>query len=105
MKHLVYVMAALMALCSATGCGKKQSENSVKAQVQAVDAVKRIAAIDSTDTMALQSELLKAEALRSQYVVDGDSIAAADFDDTFRETLIQKAPKLAKLLYTTSTEN
>lgn len=91
-----------MALGCAIGCGKKHSPNSVKAQAQAVDAASRIATVDTTDTMAIQSELLKAEAMRSQYVISGDSIAVKDFDDTFRKSLLQKSPRLAKLLYSTN---
>lgn len=98
MKQLIYIIFAALALCTAA-CGKKHSPNSVKAQAQAVDAVNRLATIDSVDTMALQSELLKAEAIRSQYVISGDSIAAEDFDNTFRETLIQKSPRLARKLF------
>lgn len=99
MRHLFYITALAVALCSAASCAKKQSANSVKAQAQAVEAVNRIVDIDSTDTMALQNELLRAEALRSQYTIDGDSIAAQDFDQTFREALIQKAPQMAKTLF------
>lgn len=99
MKHLFYIVVTLAVTCGAVACGKKHSPNSVKAQAQAVDAVARLVAVDSTDTMAMQSELLKAEAMRSQYVLNGDSLAAQDFDETFRETLIQKSPRLAKILY------
>lgn len=99
MRHLFYILVALAMMCGAVACGKKHSPNSVKAQVQAVDAVARLVAVDSTDTMAMQSELLKAEAMRSQFLLDGDSVAAQDFDETFRETLIQKSPRMAKTLF------
>lgn len=102
MRHLFYIvvaMAAMAVMCGSVACGKKHSPNSVKAQVQAVDAVARLVAVDSTDTMAMQSELLKAEAVRSQFLLDGDSVAAQDFDETFRETLIQKSPRMAKTLF------
>lgn len=99
MRHLLYILVALAVMCGSVACGKKHSPNSVKAQVQAVDAVTRLVAVDSTDTMAMQSELLKAEAIRSQFLLDGDSVAAQDFDETFRETLIQKSPRMAKTLF------
>ena len=99
MRHLLYILVAMAVMCGAVACGKKHSPNSVKAQVQVVDAVARLVAVDSTDTMAMQSELLKAEAIRSQFLLDGDSVAAQDFDETFRETLIQKSPRMAKTLF------
>ncbi|UKI43589.1 MAG: hypothetical protein L6U16_11260 [Porphyromonadaceae bacterium] len=75
MRHLFYILVAMAVMCATVACGKKHSPNSVKAQVQAVDAVARLVAVDSTDTMAMQSELLKAEAMRSQFLLDGDSVA------------------------------
>ena len=102
MKNLLYIVATVTALCSAMSCAKKHSPNSVKAEAQAIDAASRIAAVDSTDTAAMQAELLKAEAMRSQYVLSGDSDAVQNFDDTFRESLIQKSPRMAKTLFSKS---
>ncbi|MDO4510663.1 MAG: hypothetical protein Q4B68_02455 [Bacteroidales bacterium] len=99
MKHLIYILFAAAVVCTAS-CSKPKSANSIQAQAQAVDAVERLVAADSADTMAMHNEILKAEAIRSQYQQGGDSIAAEDFDNTFRETLLQKSPRLAKILLT-----
>lgn len=99
MRHLFYITALAATVGAFTACGKKHSPDSVKAQAQAVEAVERIVEIDSTDTMALQNELLRAEALRSQYTISGDSAAAKDFDQSFRDALIQKKPQMAKALF------
>ena len=48
MRHLFYILVAMAVTCGAVACGKKHSPNSVKAEVQAVDAVARLVAVDST---------------------------------------------------------
>lgn len=81
------------------GCGKKESSNSVKAQAQGMEAAIRLAQIDPTDTLAVQNELLKSEAMRSAFALDSDSVAMEQFDETFKETLIAKSPQMAKTLF------
>lgn len=99
MKHLLYIsLVAIAALCT-MGCGKRESSNSVKAQAQGMEAAIRLAQIDPTDTLAVQNELLKSEAIRSAFALDSDSVAMEQFDETFKETLIAKSPQLAKTLF------
>ena len=71
----------------------------MKAQAQGMEAAIRLAQIDPTDTLAVQNELLKSEAMRSAFALDSDSVAMEQFDETFKETLIAKSPQLAKTLF------
>ena len=59
MRHLFYILVALAVMCGSVACSKKHSPNSVKAQVQAVDAVARLVAVDSTDTMLCRANCSK----------------------------------------------
>ena len=99
MKVLLHIAWAVIVVMCAGACSKKESPNSVKAQTQAMEAAIRSAQIDPTDTMSLQNELLKAEAMRSAFALDSDSVAMEQFDETFRETLLAKSPQMAKTLF------
>ena len=97
MKHQFFSLAiAAMALCAVVSCGKKKSPHSAEAQSRAIDMAHEVAKTSLTDTMAMQSVLIKAQSIKSEYQLAGDSLAADDFDATFRENLKKEAPQVAK---------
>ena len=90
----VVAMVALLAGCG----GKATSPLSQQAKQRAVKAAKNVEAIESTDTFAIQEALVEAAALRSQYILKDDNIAAEDFDEAFMTHLQTHRPDLAKVL-------
>ena len=93
-KIAVLLLLALVASCG----GKETSPLSQQAKQRAVKAAKNVEAIESTDTFAIQEALVEAAALRSQYLLKDDSIAAGDFDEAFMNHLRKHRPDLAKAL-------
>ena len=99
MKKKFGKITALILLGVVAGCGgDATSPLSQQAKQRAVKAAKEVVAIDATDTFAVQQALVEAAALRSQYLLKDDSIAARDFDNAFMEYLGRHNPQLAKSL-------
>ena len=98
-KLLFHIALACLMAATAFSCSKEKSPNSIKAQAQAMEAAIELAKINPSDTLAVQNELLKSEAMRSAYAMAGDSAAMADFDQTFKETLVEKSPNMANILF------
>ncbi len=99
MKNLLSLICLALITATTFSCGKKTSPYSAEAKKRAVQAAEALIAVDHTDTFAIQSSLLAAEATRSEYIIMDDTIAAGDFDRSFRETLNQKDPELAKAIF------
>lgn len=93
-KMAVLVLLALLTCCG----GNDTSPLSQQARKRGVNAAKELAAIEATDTFAIQKALVEAASLRSQYLLKDDSIAAKDFDAAFLEYLQRHKPQLAKTL-------
>lgn len=96
MRLLLPALALLLALAA---CGKGESPGDAQARAEAVQEAKLLLETDTTDTFALQRDLLHAESVRSKYVIKGDTAAAAAFDQSLREVVARKNPKLARKLF------
>lgn len=92
---ITLLLAGVLLLAS---CGKT-SPNSDEAKARASQAAKELMAVEPTDTFAMQRCILNAVAVRSEYLIKGDSIAAYDFDCAFQEAIVKQAPSLAASLF------
>ncbi len=86
------MLAGMCASCS----GEKQSPLSAQAQSRGLNAASAFKDIDHTDTLALQAGLVAAHAIRSEYLLAGDTLAANDFDRAFTQALTRQDPELAQ---------
>lgn len=99
MKKLIHVALAVAALFTLNACGPKTSPYSQEARARAVKAAHNLIAVDHADTFALQKSILSAGAVRSEYLIIDDTIAAGDFDHAFQEEVTRKDPRLAAAIF------
>ncbi len=88
MKHLLYLVAALMVLMSA--CGEKKSPLDAEARDSGMRAAAALVAVDHTDTMSMERAVMDAKAKQSVYALKRDSAAVRAFDEAFRSYLKEK---------------
>lgn len=99
MKKLLYAVFVTATLTALNACGPKTSPYSQEAKDRAVKAAQELLAVDRVDTLAMQRSLLSASAIRSEYLIIDDTIAAGDFDRAFQEAVMKKDPKLAAAIF------
>lgn len=88
MKHLLYLVAALLVLMSA--CGEKKSPLDAEARDSGMRAAAALVAVDHTDTMSMERAVMDAKAKQSVYALKRDSAAVRAFDEAFRSYLKEK---------------
>ena len=88
MKHLFYLVAALLVLMSA--CGEKKSPLDAEARDSGMRAAAALVAVDHTDTMSMERAVMDAKAKQSVYALKRDSAAVRAFDEAFRSYLKEK---------------
>lgn len=88
MKHLLYLVAALLVLMS--GCGEKKSPLDAEARDSGMRAAAALVAVDHTDTMSMERAVMDAKAKQSVYALKRDSAAVRAFDEAFRSYLKEK---------------
>ncbi len=88
MKHLLYLVAALLVLMSA--CGEKKSPLDAEARDSGMRAAAALGAVDHTDTMSMERAVMDAKAKQSVYALKRDSAAVRAFDEAFRSYLKEK---------------
>jgi len=89
----------LVATAVLGGCREKHSPYEGQARERAATAAARLAVTDHADTIALQSSILAAKAVQSEYILRGDSLAARAFDEAFRESLKRNDPGLYQAIF------
>ena len=88
MKHLFYLVAALLVLMCA--CGEKKSPLDAEARDSGMRAAAALVAVDHTDTMSMERAVMDAKAKQSVYALKRDSAAVRAFDEAFRSYLKEK---------------
>ena len=88
MKHLLYLVAALLVLMSA--CGEKKSPLDAEARDSGMRAAAALVAVDHTATMSMERAVMDAKAKQSVYALKRDSAAVRAFDEAFRSYLKEK---------------
>ena len=88
MKHLLYLVAAILVLMSA--CGEKKSPLDAEARDSGMRAAAALVAVDHTDTMSMERAVMDAKAKQSVYALKRDSAAVRAFDEAFRSYLKEK---------------
>ena len=100
MKVRVVLLSVVVACCLAgVACGR--SSRTAEACDAAGQAARRIAAVDHSDTLALQGAIIGAWADRSRFVLEGDSLAAMEFDSALRDSLKVYDPDMAREIFNT----
>lgn len=87
MKHLVPILVAVVML---TACGEHKSPLDAEARDSGMRAAAALAAVDHTDTMAMERAVMDAKAKQSVYALKRDSAAVRAFDEAFRAYLKEK---------------
>ena len=87
MKHLVPILVAVVML---TACGEHKSPLDAEARDSGMRAAAALAAVDYTDTMAMERAVMDAKAKQSVYALKRDSAAVRAFDEAFRAYLKEK---------------
>lgn len=99
MKHLKPLLL-LLALAALGAC--THSKYKSEAHDRAISAATQLLALDTVaepDTTALERAILQAKAIQGEYLLLGDTIAANEFDKTFRSTVTEADTALARLLF------
>ena len=87
MKHLVPILVAVVML---TACGEHKSPLDAEARDSGMRAAAALAAVDHTDTLAMERAVMDAKAKQSVYALMRDSAAVRAFDEAFRAYLKEK---------------
>lgn len=87
MKHLVPILVAVVML---TACGEHKSPLDAEARDSGMRAAAALAAVDHTDTLAMERAVMDAKAKQSVYALKRDSAAVRAFDEAFRAYLKEK---------------
>lgn len=93
-KFLLYTFVFAL-LCS---CGAK-SEYEQEARERAVVAAKALIETDHDNIMKMEEKILSAKAVRSEYLLMGDTIASQAFDEAFKEYVSANDSVLAQELF------
>lgn len=70
-----------------TACGEHKSPLDAEARDSGMRAAAALAAVDHTDTMAMERAVMDAKAKQSVYALKRDSAAVRAFDEAFRAYL------------------
>ena len=73
-----------------TACGEHKSPLDAEARDSGMRAAAALAAVDHTDTMAMERAVMDAKAKQSVYALKRDSAAVRAFDEAFRAYLKEK---------------
>ena len=79
-------------------CKAKVSYEEV-ARERAVATAQALIAIDHNNTIKLEQKILEAKSIQSEFLMQGDTIAAQAFDSAFREYVMMNDEFLAKELF------
>lgn len=94
MRILLYVFVfALACSCSA------KSEYEQEARERALVAAKNLINTDRNSIMKLESAILDAKSIQSEYLLIGDTLAANTFDMVFRSYVTEKDSVLAQEIF------
>ena len=102
MKILLQIATSAFAMLNICSCSTEQSKLNEEAQHRAIEAASVVIAVDSVkpvDSIALQSAILDAKSIQSEYIIAGNEEASKEFDKAFRNTIIERNPQLGSLIF------
>lgn len=80
-------------------CSHEKSEYVAEAGERALVAARALVSANHDDTMQLESLILEAKAIESEYLLKGDTLAARAFESSFQEYVTANDPQLAQVIF------
>ena len=94
-----------MAVLIMVGCTQEKSPLDAEARDSGMRAAAALAAVDHTDTMAMERAVMDAKAKQSAYALQRDSAALRAFDEAFRSYLKEKDRLLYQSIFPNENES
>ncbi len=94
--RLPFVTVVMIILAA---CGSSGSEYEEEARERAIVAAQVLVTSNHDDTIQMESIILDAKSIQSEYLLKGDTIAAQAFDNAFQEYVTANDPQLAKEIF------
>ncbi len=94
-----------MAVLIMVGCTQEKSPLDAEARDSGMRAAAALAAVDHTDTMAMERAVMDAKAKQSAYALQRDSAAVRAFDEAFRSYLKEKDRLLYQSIFPNENES
>lgn len=98
-KYIKIIPVALLLVVFFGSCNSNKKEILQEARNRGMKAAQALVITDHDNIIKLESAILEAKACQSEYLLMGDTLAAREFDNAFREYVKVHDEILAKELF------
>ena len=99
MRNLIAKFSFVLSLLLVIACGNSDSIYEAEACERAIVVAKELVEANHNNVFEMERMILKAKAMQSEYLLNGDTIAAKAFDKSFKEYVQANDSLLAKQLF------